>query len=219
MARLDGLLVVGDSAARGRLTEALEQRGHEVVTIDRIEDALDLVARHTFLLVVVDRKVGDDSLDLCRAVRRSASSATTSVLVLTTNTDPADLSRVVDAGADDILIGDDDPVRLDVRLALAERRLAAGVQLADLLTAEQERDRLRVVVNDTRSLQHRLSNQIAAALGYTELLAADTRLGEDLRSMAERAYHGALMANETLQQLRHTTLLSPPSPDQHSTEQ
>jgi two-component sensor histidine kinase len=56
-----------------------------------------------------------------------------------------------------------------------------------------------------RSLQHRLGNQLALAVGYAELIAINSELPEEARAQAAEALRGAEEAVETLAALRRLT--------------
>jgi signal transduction histidine kinase len=68
--------------------------------------------------------------------------------------------------------------------AALQRAVLDGVQLA------------------VRTVEHHLNNQLAVVRGYSELLAADPRLPEELREWARRAVEGAQKAAGTVQKLR-----------------
>jgi PAS domain S-box-containing protein len=79
-------------------------------------------------------------------------------------------------------------------------QLLAGV--AGAVLVGMERSRLEGVLLAARTAQHALNNQLALAIGYAELLAADPRLPNDLRELAEEAVTGARSAAAIVQQFQ-----------------
>ena len=56
-----------------------------------------------------------------------------------------------------------------------------------------------------RTAEHEVTNQLALAVGYTELLARSPALPADLRPLAERAREGAQAAAGTIRRLSELT--------------
>ncbi|MEY4577547.1 MAG: hypothetical protein RL701_2250 [Pseudomonadota bacterium] len=119
------VLVVEDEArARQALTDKLRERGHEVVECVTGEQALALHSAQRFPLLLIDWVLpGLDGLGLCRRLRSLSNSfGVLPVIIFTTARDsPHDLTRGLDAGADDYLTKPIDPALLATRLAIAER--------------------------------------------------------------------------------------------------
>jgi signal transduction histidine kinase len=83
--------------------------------------------------------------------------------------------------------------RLVSRYVRAERERQARVA---------ERARLDGVALGLRSVRHHLGNRLAAAAGYSEMLADDPRLPDDLEEQAEKIRRNALAAVNTVDKLQ-----------------
>jgi PAS domain S-box-containing protein len=79
--------------------------------------------------------------------------------------------------------------------------------LAAAVLVGLERSRLEGALLAARTAQHALNNQLALAVGYADLLAADPRLPADLRELAGEALSGAQAAGTILEQLQRITHL------------
>ena len=116
------LLIVEDeqSIATG-LKHDLELEGYEVVTSSDGQDALDLVGRGGFDLMVLDRILpGKDGFEVCRELRRSGSRIP--IIMLTDRTSEAERCLGLDLGADDYLTRPFSPMELRARIKAVLRR-------------------------------------------------------------------------------------------------
>ena len=139
------LIVEDDPVARAILSRLLEARGHEVYACADAEHAETAHREHNgeFPLVLLDLFLpGRSGFDFCRWLREQAGGDRHYILAGTASKEPADLRRILDAGADDYLIKPYRQGLLDVRLAVAEQNLrvrAARRELEDQLRRERER--------------------------------------------------------------------------------
>jgi DNA-binding response OmpR family regulator len=116
------LLIVEDeqSIATG-LKHDLELEGYEVVTSSDGQEALDLVGRGGFDLMVLDRILpGKDGFEVCRELRRSGSRIP--IIMLTDRTSEAERCLGLDLGADDYLTRPFSPMELRARIKAVLRR-------------------------------------------------------------------------------------------------
>jgi two-component system KDP operon response regulator KdpE len=96
------VLVVDDEVQVLRLLRtALTERGYDVTTAPSGEEALDLLARRSADVIILDLVMpGMSGLDVCRAVRGQSSIP---VIVLSAHGDERDKVLALDLGADDYL--------------------------------------------------------------------------------------------------------------------
>ena len=136
------LIVEDDAPTRRLLEQMLLSRGHTVVACDSAERASEQYRQSFFPLVVLDLYLpGMDGFAFCRWLRAERDGERPYVLAGTASREPADLRRILEAGADDYLIKPYQPELFDVRLAIAEEALkvrAARRQLTDELRAERD---------------------------------------------------------------------------------
>ncbi len=139
------LVVEDDPVTRAVLARLLETHGHEVHACADAESAETAYRGHDgeFPLVILDLFLpGRNGFDFCRWLREEPGGDRHYVLAGTASKEPADLRRILDAGADDYLIKPYRQALLDVRLAVAEQNLrvrAARRELEEQLRGERER--------------------------------------------------------------------------------
>ena len=139
------LVVEDDPVARSILARLLKNHGHEVHACADAEHAETTCRAHggEFPLVILDLFLpGRSGFDFCRWLREEPGGDRHYILAGTASKEPADLRRVLDAGADDYLIKPYRPELLYVRLVVAEQNLrvrAARRELEEQLRHERER--------------------------------------------------------------------------------
>ena len=124
------LLVATEETTRRRLEELFGSRRYDVAACASADEAGELLPGVAYRYAVVDLTVGDGAVEIVRRLRQSGS--LTYILALTEVETPEALRPALEAGADDYLVK---PVSLDalrLRLAIAERRLAAIKQVREM---------------------------------------------------------------------------------------
>lgn len=95
------LLVEDDPSVRKLVRLTLELEGHEVTVVDRGADAVATAERLDVDLVVLDVMLpGLDGLDVCRALRSNAVTASLGVVMLSARAQASDVDAGFAAGAD-----------------------------------------------------------------------------------------------------------------------
>ena len=117
------VLIVEDNLVLQRMVaEVLRDRGHEVAAFVDAESAWAECQRKHFPLALLDWQLpGMDGLELCRRLRTLPAGKSTVVMVVTGRDQPADLQRVLQAGADDYLAKPVAMGLLKIRLTIAEK--------------------------------------------------------------------------------------------------
>lgn len=108
------VLTVDDSVSLRKLVAAtLAKAGHEVVEASNGAEALEVLKRRTFNLIISDINMPVmDGLTFIKNVRVIAAHKFTPVLVLTTEMDPAKKKAAKDSGATGWLVKPFDPEQL-----------------------------------------------------------------------------------------------------------
>jgi signal transduction histidine kinase/DNA-binding response OmpR family regulator len=191
------LLVVEDSRTQAAaLCALLEEHGFQVAVARRGEEALDLSRHRTFDLVISDVLMpGMDGFELCRALKEQALPRPLPVMLLTGQSDPIDIVRGLQAGADNYATKPYDPVLLLERVArvLAEAgqrrpaRTASGVEMSF-------RGEKFVVASDKEQILDLLTSSL-------EDLARTRVREEEARAAAEAAAHRFRFLSEAGAQL------------------
>jgi diguanylate cyclase (GGDEF)-like protein len=136
------LIVEDDAPTRLLLEQILLARGHSVVACESAERAAEAYRESFFPLVVLDLYLpGMDGFEFCRWLRAERDGDRPYVLIGTASREPADLRRILEAGADDYLFKPYQSDLLEVRLVVAEEALrarAARKQLTEELQAERD---------------------------------------------------------------------------------
>jgi Amt family ammonium transporter len=147
------LIIEDDQVVQTLLKTLVERRGHAVVAVSRAEEALELLARDPFQLIILDLHLpGMDGFEFCARLRAMPDGDQYYVLVATANQLIEDLERVLAMGANDYLAKPFDLGLVNVRLMVAEE------QVADIFTRKAlerelkflaERDPLTGLLNRT----------------------------------------------------------------------
>jgi PAS domain S-box-containing protein len=125
------LLVEDHQESRRSLQRLLERRGHDVVAVENAEEAEKAISTETFLFIILDWMLpGKSGLELCRELNTHPRRTEMFVLLVTARSDTQDLTQALDAGANDYLTKPLDLGLLNVRLAVAERRIGVLAERA-----------------------------------------------------------------------------------------
>src|ERR1044071_5246232 len=119
------VLVVDDSDdTRGLLRAMLLRGAHRIAEAQDGEEALDLIGRTRFDLIVLDVNLpGIDGPEVCRRVKTGLLTRSVPVVMLTAATNEDDKRRCLEAGADAYLTKPFSPLKL---LDLLEAHLGAA---------------------------------------------------------------------------------------------
>jgi putative two-component system response regulator len=119
------LIVEDDRDALDMLENALVHFGYQVTAAQGGAEALELVKKGRFRLIISDWNMpGMSGIELCQHVRKRASSEYTYFILLTARSGTQHIVDGLRAGADEFLSKPFDPLELEVRLRVAERILA-----------------------------------------------------------------------------------------------
>ena len=138
------LIVEDDSTIRALLEMALLGSGYaDVSSAARGDEGLDLVRREKPDLVLLDVMLpGLDGLAIARRIRETPQLAATRILMLTARTEPDDIVRGLEAGADDYVTKPFDRKVLLARIKAVLRRglpVTEGVDFDGLVLDEPNR--------------------------------------------------------------------------------
>src|SRR5437773_6048982 len=105
------ILIVEDSPTQAcKLAIVLEEAGFEVETVPDAERAFDQLMRGGFDLVLSDLNLpGDSGFDLCRRIKATPQLAALPLVVHTSQADPVNVLRGLEAGADGFMTKDREP--------------------------------------------------------------------------------------------------------------
>jgi two-component system chemotaxis response regulator CheY len=120
------LVVEPDDDTRALYSQSLQLDGYDVVEASDGRDALVKALAQSPALVMTEARLPMfDGYALCEVLRRDATTRTVPILVITTQTRPADLERARAAGADAILVK---PAAPDAVLNEVRRLLAPSAE-------------------------------------------------------------------------------------------
>jgi two-component system phosphate regulon response regulator PhoB len=128
------LLVEDDRALADLLMWHFEREGYEIVRTADGDEALILAEERTPDLVILDWMIeGVSGIEVCRRLRRRASTAHVPIIMLTARGEESDRIRGLETGADDYVTKPFSPRELIARVGAVLRRMRpalAGEQLA-----------------------------------------------------------------------------------------
>lgn len=165
------ILAEDDAHLRAMMAIVCRTRGYEVeACADGAQAWTRFEAEPVSLLVLDWQMPGLDGLEVCRRVRTHPAGPEAFVLMVTTNGGPQNLDRILEAGADDYLAKPFAPPDLNVRLQIAERRIAAAAAHRIAEARLREARYLAGVGELSLAVQHEINNPLASLLTQAALL-------------------------------------------------
>jgi two-component system, sensor histidine kinase and response regulator len=175
------ILVVDDSPTQLEAARAvLELRGYAVTGARNGEEALDLVSTQEFDLVLSDVIMpGMSGYELCATIRRDVEDAPP-VVLLTSLSDPRDIVRGVECGADNFITKPYDPSQLAdrIRHVLDNHRLRETVPHGGPVTINFLGERYSIASDPAQILALLLSS-------FEELIRTNAALQQSKRQLNE----------------------------------
>jgi PAS domain S-box-containing protein len=186
------ILVVEDSPTQARqLAFILEDAGFDVETAPDAERGFARLGQGGFDLVMSDLLLpGDSGFDLCRRIKADPARRHLPVVVLTSQTDPVNVLRGLEAGADGFMSKDREPAEVVGRI---RRVLAAGAgRRAAAPPSAQAPARVTFLDHqfDVTAGREQLLNVLLAA--FEDVVHLNERYGQEIaqRRKAEQALAG-----------------------------
>ena len=199
------ILVVDDDRRNRALLRGCLHRTYDVVEAESGPEALELLARRSVDLVLLDVTMpGMSGFDVCREVKRLADGSALPVLMLTALRDQEARNAGLEAGADDFLSKPVDrrelTLRVGVFLRLREQAQTIQRQFEELRLLDSFKDDLvSLIVHDLR-------NPLAAVLAFLNMFRAEIKDAE-LRADVVSALGAAGKVRETLDDMLQVRLL------------
>jgi len=197
--------VVDDDRRNRALLREYLYRTYDVVEAESGPEALELLARRSVDLVLLDVTMpGMSGFDVCREVKRWADGRALPVLLLTALRDQEARNAGLEAGADDFLSKPVDrrelTLRVGVFLRLREQAQTIQRQFEELRLLDSFKDDLvSLIVHDLR-------NPLAAVLAFLNMFRAEIKDAE-LRADVVSALGAAGKVRETLDDMLQVRLL------------
>ena len=181
-----------DEVMRALIGALIEQAGHTVTMVNDGAEAWRLWELEHHELVVLDWMMpGLDGITLCRRIREADPDRSSFVLVVTAKDKSADLTQVLDAGADDYVSKPLTAQTFLTRLRIAERRCAIDEARRAAERALTEARYLAGIGETAIALQHEVNNPLAALMSTVSLidegLYSAEEMPEALATISEQA--------------------------------
>ncbi len=157
--RIMRILVVDDMAiSRMVLERSLKKWGYEVISVDNIDAATELLLNDSIHFVLTDRVMpGGDGPTLCRRIRALNKPFYTYIILVTSLDDSQSLVDGMEAGADDFI---HKPIKMDELLA----RIRAGERVLQLEKVLQDRNgKLQELSNNLLAAQKTITQDLQLA--------------------------------------------------------
>ena len=193
---MKALIADDDPVLRLMVGSMVQKAGNEVVAVADGAAALDALEKSEFALVVIDWEMpGHTGVDVCRVLRESARNSNAYVLMLTSRDSGSDLLGALEAGVDDYVNKPVSPDLLEVRLAIADRRIAQNRARREAEAAVQRSRYLAGIGETTLAIQHEINNPLAALMAHAELLRMES--AERSPSSADELDHVDVILDST----------------------
>lgn len=193
----DSILVVDDyEVNRDLLLRRLTIEGYETLGAENGEQALALIAKREFDLILLDVMMpGIDGFDVLATVRQDHTLAELPVILVTARDDSEDVVRGLELGANDYVTK---PIDMSVLLA----RVATQLTLRRL---KKERDELTKLKDEFLSIAtHELKTPLTKVLGFSVLAAKKippgTMMDDRTHSMIRRIRDGARQMHKIVEE-------------------
>jgi two-component system phosphate regulon response regulator PhoB len=135
------LLVEDDRALADLLMWHFEREGYEIVRTADGDEALILAEERTPDLVILDWMIeGVSGIEVCRRLRRRASTAHVPIIMLTARGEESDRIRGLETGADDYVTKPFSPRELIARVGAVLRRMRPALAGEQLSYGDMEMD-------------------------------------------------------------------------------
>ncbi|MBI2754682.1 MAG: SpoIIE family protein phosphatase [Betaproteobacteria bacterium] len=166
------LLVVDDSEAnRDMLSRRLKGKGYAVTVAEGGRQALDLVARHRYDLILLDIVMPDiNGLEVLQTLRRTWSAADLPVIIATARDESGDVVEGLKVGANDYVTK---PLDLPVVLARVQTQLSLKRAVDQIKRLEEDLEQRNEALEDSNSKLEFVNRELALA---------NQRMERDLRS-------------------------------------
>ena len=126
------LIAEDDNVSRLVLVSALKKQGHEVVATENGLEALQVLQKEYFPVLILDWLMpGMDGLEVCREVRSLLLESYTYIVLLTSLEGKSNYLEAMDAGADDFISKPFDADQLRGRIHVAERIINLQLRIAE----------------------------------------------------------------------------------------
>ena len=185
------ILVVEDSLTQAlKLQHVLETHGYTVLTVARDgQEALAALAAHRPTLVITDINMpGMDGYELCRRIKDDRTLTDLPVILLTSLSDPKDILRGIECGADNFIVKPYEDTFLLARIHsvlanLALRREAGDGQASEIFFAGRK---YRLTSDRIHSIDLLLSTYETAVQKNLELSKAKEQLEQQAEQLREK---------------------------------
>lgn len=179
------VLVVDDSKLnRHVLSDLLRDEGHRVTAVSDAREALELIGKRDFDLVLLDVVLPDiDGMHVLARMRRDRRLREIPVIMITGLAELESAARCIQMGAEDYLFKPFDPVLLRARIgASLEKRRLRAMERAYLARLGRDNRRKSEEIEQARLIQDALLPGIAPPCGFLEVTSrqlAATEVGGD----------------------------------------
>lgn len=166
------ILLVDDDPVSGKaLDKRLTKLGLACVYVDNGPDAIEIINKIKFDLVLLDIIMPDVSgMDILRSLREKYNSFELPVIMVTSKDNASDVVDALKADANDYLTK---PVNIDIAVA----RINTQLKIKELMHTSLENQKMNTIHTMVTTLNHEINNPLAIAMGNLSL-GAD-RIDED----------------------------------------
>lgn len=203
------LVVDDDEANRDILSRHLVRQGYSVVTAEEGTQALDLLSKQPFDLVLLDFMMpGMNGLEVLQAIRADSAMHHIPVVMVSALDEMEGIAQCIEQGAEDYLFKPFDPVLLRARLhSTLERKRLGDLDRKRTADLEEAQHRLEAANEELSrfayAASHDLQEPLRMVSSYVELLARRYKgqLGPDAHDFITFAQQGAQRMSQLIDNL------------------
>jgi signal transduction histidine kinase/DNA-binding response OmpR family regulator len=182
------ILIAEDSPTQAEnLRHFLEQQGYQVVAAKNGREALDMMARHKPQMVISDIVMPEmDGYELCGCIRSDPNLKDLPVIFLSVLSDPADIMKSLECGADGFIVKPfkAEPLLERIRLMSASQELRKRQEKPQPVEVAFHGTKYRINADRLQIMNLLVSTYEAAVGKNSQLLKAQTELQSQAAALA-----------------------------------
>lgn len=196
------LVIDRESSIRKTLCDILQNEGYTTVDFPTSKEAYASSLESPPEVAFIECSTpGSEGCKACQNMRKSHHTSDTYVVVITNSATPPDLKKSLSCRPDDYLIKPFAQEVLEVRMEITVRHIHERRNRRRAEEAMIRSQQLASIGTLTAGVAHEYNNIDTAALGFIDLIAAESNLPEEASQMLHRVRHALLRSSDLTRHL------------------